>query len=184
MSNFKCAVVPKENFIPLNNEQDIAFMAPYFDLFDSEYAEFAGSDEKTSQQLVEHLDFCTESFYRFHNSVCARSTLASWRYQNEARLESFQFWFQNKIKHDAEIDAIHLQYKDMQSKVEALDRIFSTELYKHHSGTVYQLLIVGNTTATKVDYQEMCTYMNILTKEVFTRPLKEFLEKNTRMGND
>lgn len=71
--------------------------------------------------------------------------------------------------------------RQLRAKVEALDRIFSNELYKHHSGKFYQLLVVANSTATKSDYPEFCTYMDITTKEVFARPLVEFLEKFKRV---
>lgn len=67
----------------------------------------------------------------------------------------------------------------LQAKIGGLDRLFGCELYKHHSGRVYQLICVANTVVTDPSYVPTAVYKDIDTGAVYSRPYAEFEEKFT-----
>jgi hypothetical protein len=179
----KPVIVP-DSFIPQNEEQDIAVMGPLFALFDQEYHIIENHIEIGISDHINFLNLATEAFY--HHINCPEKmnaldeswhTLARWRYRNDSTYTHFMLWFRLSKKHQQELERVHEQYAEVKAKVDALDRVFSTELYKHSSGTIYQLLLVGNTTATKADYPVSAVYMNIQNREVFIRPYQDFKAK-------
>lgn len=183
----KPIVVP-DSFVPQNDEQDITIMGPLFDLFDQEIHILENLTEGQIADRLMYLGWATEDFYRYKDTPQqvndqdkSWQTLARWRYRNDQQYKKFKLWLQVHTRHQQQVDQVHAQYSEIKAKSDALDRVFATELYKHHSGAIYQLLLVGNTTATKADYPVSAVYMNINTREVFVRPLEDFNNKSERI---
>lgn len=181
-------VIAPDSFVPQNDEQDIAIMGPLFTLFDQEVHILENLTESQIADRIMFLNWATDDFYRYsdkpqHMNAQDKSwqTLARWRYRNDHQYKKFMLWLRVHKKHQQEIERIHAQYTEIKAKVDALDRVFDTELYKHNSGTIYQLLLVGNSTATKPDYPISAVYMNIQNREVFIRPFEDFKAKFERI---
>lgn len=178
----KCNVVAPEWFVPKSDEQDIAIMAPLFDLFDEQSNRFENYSEHNIHELQQHLDWQTECFYQHvQKPITADNavwdTLAKWRYQNTERYKAFMFWLQVHKEHVEEVKQAKMLANNQAAKLEALESLFGTKLYKHHSGKVYQFLIVGNTNAHKQDYPESVAYMDIVSREIYIRPMDQFRAK-------
>lgn len=181
-------VTVPDSFVPLNDDQDIAVMGPLFEQFDNDIQIL---DNYREDQIAEHimfLNWATEDFYRYSDKPPQLNaqdqswqTLARWRYRNDTQYKKFMLWFHLHKMQQQELERVHAQYAEIKAKADALDRVFATELYKHNSGTIYQLLLVGNSTATKPDYPVSAVYMNIQNREVFIRPFKDFKEKFERV---
>ena len=183
----KPVAVP-DSFVPQNNEQDFAVMGPLFEQFDNDIHLLGNFTESQIAERIMLLNWATEDFYRYSNKPQQLNaqdkswqTLARWRYRNDTQYKKFMLWFHLHKKHQQELERVHAQYAEIRAKADALDRVFATELYKHNSGTIYQLLLVGNSTATKPDYPVSAVYMNIQNREVFIRPFKDFKEKFERI---
>lgn len=181
-----CSLAP-ESFVPQNNDQDISIMGPLFLQFENESNAFRQYSAEQCIGIHNLLNTNTSYFYIYAQDEHwlkqgpEYQTLARWRYTNDERHDAFCFWLQGHKKHVEEIEQINQKFADIQAKVDSLDRVFSTELYKHHTGATYQLLLVGNTTATKPGYPVSAAYMNIHTREVFIRPLDDFQAKTQRI---
>lgn len=183
----KPVTVP-DSFVPQNDEQDFAVMGPLFEQFDNDIHSLDNYTESQIAERIMFLNWATEDFYRYSNKPQQLNaqdkswqTLARWRYRNDTQYKKFMLWFHLHKKHQQELERVHAQYAEIKAKADALDRVFATELYKHNSGTVYQLLLVGNSTATRPDYPVSAVYMNIQNREVFIRPFKDFKEKFERI---
>lgn len=181
-------VAVPDSFVPQNDEQDMAVMGPLFELFDNDIHVLGNITESQIAEHIMYLNWATEDFYRYSDKPQQLNaqdkswqTLARWRYRNDAQYKKFMLWLHAHKRHLQEIEQLHSQYADIKAKSDALDRVFSTELYKHHSGTIYQLLLVGNTTANKANYPVSAVYMNINNREVFVRPFDEFKTKFERI---